>query len=318
MIKKELKESSRIRKLKALERRLPQNHEKLHLVQKELAKSIAGYHGEKSLDYFFRFLTKDRYFIFHDIRLPYEDSFFQLDVVLVSPYLIIICEVKNIAGTLYFDGDFHQLIRKQNGEEQVFSDPLLQVKRQHFQLAKFLQTYDFSSVPIENLVIISNRNSIIKSSQPQSYSSYVIPVDYFPFKISELESSYEKECLSIEQTKKLSSLLLKNHTDKKVNILEEFQLTKKEIRKGTQCPNCLFIPILKNHGGWLCPNCNQLSKNAHLPSLMDYSLLIKNTISNSELCDFLKLPSRFIARSLLNKMDLSYTGSTKGRKYKLP
>ena len=54
------------------------------------------------------------------------------------------------------------------------------------------------------------------------------------------------------------------------------------------------------------------------PALKDYSLLIKPSITNKELRNFLHLPSYDSSIYLLSKLNLSYSGHTKGRKYELP
>lgn len=83
---------------------------------------MAGYRGEQSLDYYLGFLTN--YFILHDLRLPDRDHHFQLDTLLISPYFILILEVKNISGTLIFDDHFKQLIRVTPEKEEGFGpDP---------------------------------------------------------------------------------------------------------------------------------------------------------------------------------------------------
>ncbi|WP_243292865.1 hypothetical protein [Bacillus sp. FJAT-47783] len=51
MIKKERTKPIKLKKLEALIRRLSSTHPKRPLVQKELAKHLAGYRGEQSIDY---------------------------------------------------------------------------------------------------------------------------------------------------------------------------------------------------------------------------------------------------------------------------
>lgn len=123
-----------ILKLQSLLRRLPKNHPKIPYIEENLAKKMAGYRGEHSIDYPLSFLTFQNYFILHDLRLPHNDYFFQIDTLLISPKFILMLEVKNIAGKLFFDQEFHQLVRTLNDKEEVFPDPILQVKRHETQL----------------------------------------------------------------------------------------------------------------------------------------------------------------------------------------
>ncbi|MGM0874073.1 MAG: hypothetical protein ACQEWV_04595 [Bacillota bacterium] len=67
MIIKEKELPIKIKKLEALLRRLPKGHSKCSYVEEEFAKRMAGYKGEKSLEYYLSFLDED-FHIFHDLR----------------------------------------------------------------------------------------------------------------------------------------------------------------------------------------------------------------------------------------------------------
>ncbi|RFU60027.1 nuclease-related domain-containing protein [Bacillus sp. V59.32b] len=98
MIIKERKKPLKIQKLEALLRRLPSNHPKRQKISEELAKSLAGYYGEQSLDHYLSDLSESEYFILHDLRLSDKNErFFQLDSLLISSRFFLILEVKNIS-----------------------------------------------------------------------------------------------------------------------------------------------------------------------------------------------------------------------------
>ncbi|ANC79101.1 hypothetical protein ABE65_020750 [Fictibacillus phosphorivorans] len=101
----------------------------------ELSKMTAGYRGEDSINYFLNMLpNKKECHVLHDLRIPHESTFFQIDTLIVNPTYILIIEVKNISGNLFFDHTFNQLIRTKNGIEEPFQDPISQVERQKYQL----------------------------------------------------------------------------------------------------------------------------------------------------------------------------------------
>ncbi|MED1204551.1 nuclease-related domain-containing protein [Heyndrickxia acidicola] len=125
MVVKERKIPIKIQKIEALLRRIPITHPKRPLMEEELAKSYAGYRGEQSLDYHFKFLPEKNYLILHDLRLNNnEHSYFQVDSLLMSSKFLVIIEAKNISGSIIFDDHFNQLIRTINGKEEAFSDPI--------------------------------------------------------------------------------------------------------------------------------------------------------------------------------------------------
>ncbi len=319
MIKKERKLPLKIRKLQALLRRLPNHHPKKPQIEEELAKRKAGFKGEQSIDYYLSFLPESTYYIFHDLRLPSGPHYFQLDTLILSPYFILILEVKNISGILYFDDQFNQFFRSINGNEETFRDPITQVLRQVKQLHDLLLEMKLANIPLESLVVFSNQSSNLKtlSPNPRRYRKAIHSAD-FPFKIEEFEEKYKKELLSLKDLRKLSNLLLKKHTPLSNNILEQYGIRKSEVLKGIHCPKCFALPMKRNFGTWTCSQCNSSTKAAHIDSFSDYSLLIKQTITNSEFREFAQLTSRSVSTKLLNSMNLKIEGSTKGRIYYLP
>lgn len=163
MIKKELKLSIKIQKLQALLRRLPLNHIIRTKIEEEYAKSMAGYRGEKSVDYHLRPLFNKDFLVLHDIRLLRNEQYFQMDIVILTRRYILILEVKNMSGTLCFDQTFKQLIRTINGREESFPDPIIQVRRQQKNLQKWLSDHKFPELPIHSFIVISNPATILKT-----------------------------------------------------------------------------------------------------------------------------------------------------------
>jgi hypothetical protein len=149
MIIKKRTISLRIQQLEALLRRLPMHFPKRPEIEGELARYKAGFRGEQTLDYYLSYLPEKEYFIFHDIRLSDGIHYFQMDTLLLSLKYLLIIEVKNFYGTLFFDHTFHQLIRTANGNEEAYPDPILQVKTQQNKLEKWLEINKFSN--FENL-----------------------------------------------------------------------------------------------------------------------------------------------------------------------
>jgi ribosomal protein L37AE/L43A len=318
MIIKKREVSLSIQKLQALVRRTPRNHPKYPFIQENLSKTMAGYKGETALDYPLSFLQENKYFFLHDLRLKDSKHFFQIDTLVLSQNFILILEVKNIAGALYFDQEFNQLIRTKNGIEKAFPDPLIQVQRQETQLKNWMALNRLPAVPIHSLIIISNPGSIIRTSpQYKSLSQKVLHRDYLPERIRQLEKLYLKNQLSEKELKKWIRQLNKQHEAADHSILERFNVTREQLRKGVHCPACEFIPLARIYGNWHCPNCSLISKDAHLSSLKDYSLLINSEVSSSEVRDFLNISDIHLTSRLLRSAAKESTGKNKGKRYTL-
>lgn len=305
--------------LEALLRRSLPSDPKRNMLEEELSRSRAGLYGEKSLDYNLSYLSENEYLILQDIRLSNPPYFFQIDFLIVNLHYLLILESKNYSGQIYFDDDFNQIIQTKNGEEKALPDPIPQVKLQKSHLHTWLDKHNIRDIPIELFVVITNPYTIIRASP--SYKEVfekVIHKELLIQKINQLNESYSLERFQQKEMKKIAKLLSKHHKPHIPNLMEQFKINVKDIITGTNCPNCFSIPMTYQKGKWYCNKCGCISKNAHISSLKDYSLLIKPSITNKELRNFLHLPSYASSIYLLSKLNLSYSGHTKGRKYELP
>ncbi|SEA36394.1 Nuclease-related domain-containing protein [Thalassobacillus cyri] len=310
MIIKPRKLPEEIKKLRALTQRLPIHHPKMTSITDQLKRYEAGYNGEKSLEFPLSFLQSDT-LIFHNLRLHDGQRYFQIDILLLTPNLAIILEVKNYSGTVTFDGLFHQVIRKKENIEEAFSDPLLQVKRQQYQLSNWLYHHLDISMDIEALIVMANDRSVIKSTNDQpSNINKIVNRAYLPYRIHELlEKHKDKPPLPLEV---ISQTLLTAHQEPGQNILQRYDIAPSELLSGVACPKCNILAMKREYGKWYCPRCTFKSDTAHNQALSEYALLIASTISNREACAFLEVPSRFVVLRMLQ----NYESSGQGRNIK--
>lgn len=320
MIVKERKIPLFIQKLEALLRRIPHDHPKYPFIKEQYAKSMSGYKGEKAIDFPLSFLPKENHFILHDIRLRHQDHFFQMDTLLLTKRYCLLIEVKNIAGTLYFDPDFNQLIRTKNGEETAFPDPLLQIYRQKTQLSQWITGKRLPAIPIIPLVVASNPQAVIRTSphNTKNVSRIVVRSDFLPSKIDQMEEMYTEQVLSEKELKKTIRLLKKHNLPADFSILERFQLKREEILTGVICAKCDHSPMKRVYDNWLCMTCGHKDKTAHLVALKDYSLLIGHEVNNTQIREFLRLTSPSLVTRLLHPLNLSSSGTGKGKVHFLP
>jgi Nuclease-related domain len=310
-----------LQKYEALLRRLPKDHPKRELIEQEVLKRRAGLEGEKSIDYYLKGVPKERYYIFHNLRLPVEDEYAQFDTILLSHSYILVLEIKNIKGTLYFDQSFHQLIRVKDEKEDGFPDPISQVNRQQTLLSSWLQLHRLPVPPIESLIVISDPSTIIKaSSYHKEIFQKVVRASNLSQKIKSFEAKHQVEKLTRKEMNKMSRLFHKEHTPLNSDIVSYFKLSREDILTGVHCPSCSTLPIPKhpNRNKWKCPNCKKEHPHAHIYSLRDYALLINTTITNRECREFLHIQSPWTTARLLRSMNLPYTGSKSHPKYNLP
>lgn len=303
--------------LEALLRRIPPEHPKRPQIQVELVKRKKGYRGELSLNYYLDLIDTPEFLIFHDIRLIDGKSFFQIDTLMITPYFFLILEVKNIAGTLYFEDDSNQMIRTFNNEEEGMANPMLQALRHSRQFKNWLTQRKLPLLPIEHLVIISDPKTIIKASRPSIFTKVMHNAN-LPFTFEKFQNRHTKETLTMKEMKKIAGTIERHHTPKKPDPLVQFSISQTEIQTGVHCPKCSAVPIERKRGYWYCVNCCTKSQDAYIQAVQDYTLLIKPAFTNEEMRDFLQIPSSKFVFRLLKSMDLEYAGEKKGRMYRFP
>ncbi|KGX88270.1 NERD domain-containing protein [Pontibacillus litoralis] len=307
-----------LQQLESLSHRLPPHHEKYGEVIRKYRMHAAGYAGEKSLLYPFRYINSP-HAIFFDLRL--RDSiqhYFQMDALLLTPTCCIIFEVKNISGTIYFDPHFQQLIRKDTNQETSLPDPLSQVKRQKQHLSHWFISNHFYHIPIETVVVVTNQSSVIQapSTHNDAYNQ-VVRVENLLGKIEGILGRHQEKKLSNKQLTNIKKSLLDQHTDYCPTIMKMFHLKEDDLCKGIACPQCHHKSMYRKNGKWNCIKCDTTSKTAHVAGIKDYALLIGHSATNAALRDFLKIESRHLMLRILHGLHLPQTGAQKNRMYSL-
>lgn len=305
------------RMLEALIRRLPSNHPLQPILTSGLNRNMAGYKGELRVISALKALPEKEYLIFHDLRLLGPPYPFQMDILILTSYFILILEVKNIAGEIYFDQTFNQLIRtKSDGKTEAFDDPILQVNRQRQQLLAWMKSKSYTKLPVETLVVSANSSTIVRASNT-ALNRKVIRKDYLLLNIDEFKEKYKEKILTPKALKKLSALFIKEHTPHLPNLLDIYKIPTASLQTGVYCPHCCSLSMERRLRKWICRICMTSSHDAHISALQDYAFLIKPTITNGECRRFLQLHSSSSAKNLLLSLNLDKIGHTKGRIYLL-
>lgn len=295
-----------------LSQRLPKNHHKQKEIAEDLTKRQAGYRGEKNLRYYLNFLPNDEYFIIFDLYLTVKNHTFQIDALVITTNAVLILEVKNFTGTLFFEPVFNQFIRKNNNKTEGFPNPLLQAQRHQTLLIEWLKEHGFQSFPVDYLIVISNPSTILETPTEHSLlSQKVLHAEKVVNKILELNNHFKKKKLNPPT---LCTYFLKLHSPPFPNILDKFGIQKNEIIKGIKCSNCSYYVMERAYGRWICPSCKYQSKHAHIQAINDYFLLISDSITNKQCQDFLSISNRKIVHRLLTSMYLPSTQYEKGKR----
>jgi len=317
MIKKQREKSHRLLTHEAAMRRVPKNHPKYTMLEKEHGKLFYGHKGEEAMDYFLTFLPDDEYLILNSLRL--EDPkgrYFQMDTVLLSQTHCIIVDSKYINGVLEFDEQANQLLRHlpDNGGIEKLSDPISQMARQRLQLAMWLEKHNFPSLPIASLIALTHTSSTLIRTTPSIMKKVTFHTN-LSNRIKEINVKYIQEKLCKKDLLKLSKLMIKKHTPDRFNLLPYYKIELHELILGVICTSCTCAPMQKKRSTWYCFKCGACSRVSHLDALLDHKLLIGDIVTNKEIRWFLQLPSPTATSKYLSSLDLRFEGDYKGRRY---
>jgi hypothetical protein len=304
-----------IKQAEVLYNRLPENHIKRSRIDKFIRIKKAGYRGEKNLLYHLSILNKERYTILNGIRLEQNEQAFQIDTLLLSTNYALIIEAKNYSGSLHIDPFTNQLIQNNANKEKSYPNPVIQVKRHQLLFGKWLESHKYPTLPIEYLVAFQEGNSIFKTEKMnKQIFNRIIYSENIHDRINKFEQVYRVNVLDEKRVRKLKRQILHQHTPKKINIFQQFNIHPSELFSGVECPACHSFGMRKIYAGWKCPYCLCKSKDAHEKAIGDF-LLLNNSITNQQCKQYLHLSSSKSAFRLLKSLNLSYSGNNKDRIY---
>lgn len=317
MFAKDLEVPFSLLQAEALEGRYKENQEKLVELKAKIKRLRSGYNGEKTINYHLKLIPDEKYYIFHDLRLPVEKTFFQIDALLLSSKWILILEGKNHSGTLRFEKN--QMIQEVNNTKEVYENPISQANRHRILLRYLFGKEKVPKIPIENFVVVCKTSTeIIISSGYTEAENKVIKASDLLWKIEGLEHNFKKEYLNPKEIERVRELLLKKHTPNRMEILKKFEIAEANVTTGVQCPSCSFIPMTYERQKWICPSCHFSSKDAYIKAINDYFLIVKTSITNEELRRFLHLPSSRSATYIFSLLKLPHRGNYSSRVYYQP
>lgn len=128
----------------------------------------AGRRGEVAATNVIRSILREDDILFTNVEISFENKPAELDNVIVNRFGVFIIEVKNYKGRLYGDEDDYEWIKyKDDGYGNTFEkrvrNPIKQVKRQVYILAKYLDYYG-SRVWVEGYTLLMHGNSPVHST----------------------------------------------------------------------------------------------------------------------------------------------------------
>lgn len=277
-----------------------------------LYKIQAGYSGELKVD---KYLASVSHLasktILTDVRLPLKSgSSFQIDTLIISKKYILVLEVKNIKGNLYFKTNPHYLLRKLGETETMMECPVTQLELAKLNLDQWLQQYGINT-NVHGEIVLASKSAFIKEIPNNS------PVTYLKrLSLSLLEKEDFSEVFDYQQVQNIIQLIERHQIKyQPLPLCEYFNINIKSLKLGQLCVHCSESTIYKTERTQHCPYCKTDQPNNFWEPIKDWFLLVDKFITNAQCRYFLGLKNKQDANYKLNLLELNKQGSSVNTRY---
>ncbi|MEG0386399.1 MAG: nuclease-related domain-containing protein [Solibacillus sp.] len=280
-------------------------------VKDEFYRLEAGLAGEKKLQ---QILSE--YTFKHDAQIIYnfeckneKGSTHQMDALILTPSFILILEVKQISGTLYYKPAQHEFYRIQDeGTQENFPNPFDQAYRHQLFLESQFTSWQLD-IPILYTVVIANYRAKLDNS-----------LQNFPiFHISGLPSFLENLNKRFPMKQANLSFIRSKLDALYFRLPPRRTVESSRLRRGVLCRDCNYSHVMHYvRGSWICTFCHSKSKRALNETLHHYRVLIKPEITNREFREFVGIDSKHATSKILMRLGLEKVGKKRGTYYIIP
>ena len=298
--------------------RLPQNYprkEELDLAQ-QLYQIEAGYSGETKVDRFLELLELPKSStILTNVHLALAPGHsFQIDTLILTKQFIMLLEIKNITGDLYFESDPHQLRSvKANGEEIITECPITQLEVASENLRIWLAKKGIHT-EICSQIILASRNAAVKAAPPNAPILYLKRLSLYL-----REKEQRPTIFNPTELKRMKEIIERNRLDyNPYPLCEYFKISPHLLKRGQLCSQCHSSMTYQSHKQRYCHTCKLSAPNNYRESIQDWFILINNSITNRQCRSFLQLKNKDHAYYALKSMQLHQEGRSVATKYCWP
>ena len=221
-----------------------------------------GFEGEVKFDRLAEGLSEERYII-NNLLLEVNNSYFQMDTVIISQGIIHLLDIKNFQGDCYLESD--RLYAMMTSRE--YKNPLDQLRRSTTLFRQLLQTLKQNYL-VEASVIFINPEFTLYQAQmdqpiilPTQIICFLKDLNKTPSKLNDEHKKLAQKLLSLHQTKNPFTMVPKYNYD--------------ELRKGIYCKTCKSFLVSRKNYTFVCGMCGEYEKigQAILRNVREFKLL---------------------------------------------
>lgn len=246
-----------------------------------------GYEGEVQFDLLLQNLQGE-FIILNDLLFEINNTYFQIDSLLLAPEKIHLFDVKNFENDYIIDTDnnWYAILKKDRKKES--KNPIHQLNRCELLLKQQLQNLGSKS-PITSKLVFVNPNFYLYQASPNYPIIFPTQLDRF---VNQLNSQLTTAKLK-ERDFKLAQQLLQHHKEDSP-FKNKPDYTFEGLKKGIYCKSCRSFDVYTNPKTIVCNKCGFREKieAAVLRNVEEFTLLFPEvnvtTTAISEWCGIVK------------------------------
>lgn len=268
-------ESEELLSMRYLNKRMElTSNEKLYYLNKE-----KGYEGEVKFDKLAENLNEERYLI-DDLLLEVNNSYFQIDKIIISQGVIHLLDIKNFQGDWYFDSDkFYSMQTKRE-----YKNPVDQLKRGATLFRQLLHNLQQNFLVEASVIFINPEFTLFQAPMdqpiilPTQVNRFLKKLNQDPSKLNDSHKKLAQKLISLHQTKNPFTILPKYNYD--------------QVKNGVTCLNCGAFSISVVGKKCICKECGykELVSTAVIRSVKEFQLLFPdNKITANTIHDWCRI-----------------------------
>ncbi|MGP4081324.1 nuclease-related domain-containing protein [Pseudalkalibacillus sp. R45] len=242
----------------------------------------------------------------NDLLLKMNNSYFQIDSLIISQGVIHLLDIKNFQGDCYLESD-KLFSRKTNRE---YKNPVDQIKRSGTLFSQLLQTLKHNYL-LETFVIYINPEFTLYQAPmeqpfilPTQLNRFLTDLNTTPSKLNNGHKKLAQQLISLHQTKNPFTILP--------------QYSYETVQKGIYCRKCKSFRITKRINDFVCGKCGEHEKIdlAIIRSVEEFKLLFpERKITTPNIYDWCRadINKKTISRAL--KKNYTLIGKTSDTYY---
>lgn len=284
-------------------------------IEDQLYRVQAGFSGELKVDRYLESIEcLHSKIVLTNLHLSTKSGkTFQVDTLIISRKYILLLEIKNIKGELYFETHPHFLLRKLNDESTRMECPITQIEVAKINLSHWLRQNGIH-MEVHGEVVLSNQSAFIKEIPKNSPVIYMKRLTILLQEMENLPDLLDEYKLQeiVKRTEK------QQNNYKALPLCKTFNINPADLKTGQLCKKCDEKLIYKTERIRFCPYCEVEQPNNYKELMIDWFLLMDNSISNEQCRYFFDVKERHHVRYILRTFGLIKKGRGKNALYYLP